>query len=62
MKCKCRRCRTESSVFWYPFVVGYPAGEQDIDPEDVIYLCDRCAYDLSLFMPMDLYMLKERIE
>ena len=25
-------------------------------------ICDRCAYELSKFMDIDLYMLKERIE
>lgn len=63
MNCKCRRCRTETSVFWYPFAVGCGPGSHV--PEDgkcVLYLCDSCAYELSKFLDIDLYMLKERIQ
>ena len=62
MNCKCRRCRTESSVFWHPFSYGYYPGRHTIEEGDVFYLCDSCLHDLVLFLDIDLYMLKERIQ
>ena len=62
MRCKCKRCGTETSMFWYPFTYGYPAGNHEIKEDDVFYLCDRCVYEFELFLDVDLYMLKERIQ
>ncbi len=62
MKCKCKRCGTESSVFWHPFAYGYYPGRQTIEEEDVFYLCDRCLHEFAYFLDIDLYMVKERIQ
>lgn len=62
MNCKCRRCNTESSVFWHPFVYGYTQGRHTIEEGDVFFLCDQCLHDLVLFFDIELYMLKERIQ
>ena len=62
MKCKCRRCKTESSVFWHPFIYGYTQGKQIIEEGDVFYLCDSCLHEFVNFLDIDLYMVKERIQ
>ena len=62
MNCKCRRCGTESSIFWHPFIFGYNQYSQKIEPGDVLYFCDNCLHEFVLFLDIDLYMVKERIQ
>ena len=44
---RCKRCLTESSVFWTPFCVG-PC--RDPDDSNVFYLCDDCLRDFAHFI------------
>ena len=60
MNCTCKRCRSKSSVFWYPYAYGVPQGIHTVTDEDVFYLCDMCQYEFIHFLDIDLYMLKER--
>ena len=48
MKCSCRRCGTNTSVFWTPITIGT---KEDVgDEHSTFYLCDSCQYDLSRFL------------
>ena len=60
MNCTCKRCRTKSSVFWYPYAYGVPPGNHEVRDEDVFFLCDMCQYEFIHFLDIDLYTLKER--
>lgn len=48
MKCKCIRCQSESSVFWWPYSVG--CNSEGKNPNDVFYLCDLCQVDFVKFV------------
>lgn len=60
MKCVCKRCRSETSLFWYPYAYGVPPGNHEVRDSDVFYLCDRCQHEFVYFLDIDLYTLKER--
>ena len=50
-----------SSMFWWPFAIG-AAPQSVVEEDQVFYLCDRCAHELTLFMDVDMYMLKGRMD
>ena len=44
----CARCRSESSIFWWPYSLG--CSDEGKNPADVFHLCDICQIDFVKFM------------
>lgn len=48
MKCTCRRCGANSSVFWTPFTIGM---KEDVgEDHNTFYLCDDCTWEMTKFL------------